>query len=818
MRTIPAPELALWREGGAREYRVRVKRPEEAAWTNLSATMGGDWVVGIRADIPTPDQVAGAFDIRFLRSATDTGGFASLSPGLSAEPVNIDAALAYRPFLHPRRYVEVDVRVNAEPWRLWLQGRIEDVEWPGDEVLVKCLTLDGVLLATQIETEEESGAANPGTPVETEIQNLLNQWMASPPTLLVEGTPDFGVGPYRPAVGSLGEQIRALAQRMGWDVRYKWSEADSDFRLTLYLPPRDKVTPDYLLPLDEVFEIPGLRQSAQWIRNAIRVPYIDSTTGLDAEEVVIDQDSIDEYGRMAMTVPLSENNDIPGTQAQAQALGGYGISDLSTPPIDGRYRIPFMPWLELHDLLAIEADGARFDTDRNFAVVGGSHEVTPDGGSWTELDLRGGAPSGGTFAWHRFHGAFAGILPEDYALQDVRFADETTGRRYYWTNGAAIKEIWAATATIAGDVTDADWVALEAAVTLQGLITEYLVPWPGEDNRTIGRIEGRWTDTAGNSRADRTFVLKIDVPGTRPPISVEVTVAENAAGTEATITATVSDPRGVVSSVNLWVLQNGVETGPTAMSDNGGGVFGRVVTLLPKPHITSVRGELVRNDGGDPIPFVVPPIDSDKAANVLDAQAAPDGTGNATITAVFDSDTAVGVGEAEYRIDGGAAVAVTVAADRTATWSLAQTAAEQLVEIRGYNAASAAGDWFPLRVPPDNSPTTIPKIISLTAARQSPGNCGLGTHLTNRVTIELQGTQTGDLWDLLRYEDGVETLLVDNDIPVATLQVDDVLTGYEETSLGAPVAVVYRAYLTPAAGGLDSKDSPPLTQEWTACP
>ena len=73
-RVIPAAELALWRENGIREYRARVRRRGEASWTNLSDMMGRDWVLGIRADIPTPDQVAAGFDVRFLRRADDAGG------------------------------------------------------------------------------------------------------------------------------------------------------------------------------------------------------------------------------------------------------------------------------------------------------------------------------------------------------------------------------------------------------------------------------------------------------------------------------------------------------------------------------------------------------------------------------------------------------------------------------------------------------------------------------------------------------------------------------------------------------------------------
>lgn len=416
-RPIPAAELALWRENGYREFRVRVRPRGEPGWTNLSSAMGGDWVLGIRADIHTPDQPAATFDVRFLRRAMEGATSRTLALGIN-------------PLLEPGTSIEVEARVGViggiwHPWRLWLQGEIEETEWPADEVVVHCQTLDGVLMAAQIEVEEERGAPDPGVPIETEIQSLLNEWWPGDdiPTLRVIGTPDFNVGEYGTERGSLGEWIRTLAGRRAWDVRFLWWEDIENYALTLYLPPRDKDDPDYLLPVDEVFGLPALAKSRRWVRNAIRVPYINSQ-GDEEEEIREDLDSIAAYRRQAMSVPLSDEG-LAGNAAQAGALADYALSDLSRPLIEARYQTRLIPWLELHDVLAVQADGARFSDDRIWSVVGGWHEVTAET-DVTELELRGGTPTGQYFAWWRYSGLAAADGGEAQVMA-IQYASDDQG-------------------------------------------------------------------------------------------------------------------------------------------------------------------------------------------------------------------------------------------------------------------------------------------------------------------------------------------------------------------------------------------------------
>ena len=58
------------------------------------------------------------------------------------------------------------------------------------------------------------------------------------------------------------------------------------------------------------------------------------------------------------------------TAAQMDALLGYALSDTGTPLTEKRVRLPFLPWLELHDRLTITADGVRFTADQSYSVTG----------------------------------------------------------------------------------------------------------------------------------------------------------------------------------------------------------------------------------------------------------------------------------------------------------------------------------------------------------------------------------------------------------------------------------------------------------------
>lgn len=402
MRPLALGERDLWLRTGKRFFRAEVKRPTETAWTNLSDVAGGDWVLAVRTSGEKPDQPATQFTFSLLKH----DGAESLSPGMTNAPLNrvpSGMTTVFSPLIHPGRDVRIMVAVTsgaapaATDWKLWLIGQIEDVAWSGDAVEAVCFTPDGQLDQRWIKEEEKRGGAHPGTPVADEIQGLVNRWMDAPPTLVVEGTPGYGVGSYKTPIGSLGQHVRELAKRRGWDLRYKYDAASDSYKLTLYNPPRDKTAVDLTFAADEVFAVESLQETRQYVRNDFRYTYTASN-GSRGVVTLLDQWSVDEYGRKALVIVESDASAVD-TDVEADDVLQMARKDLSRPVADGRYRIPFFPPLELHDMVSIPPDDDTYDIAQTVAVTSVDHVVEGDGGAYTMFSIRGAGPVGQVFGW-----------------------------------------------------------------------------------------------------------------------------------------------------------------------------------------------------------------------------------------------------------------------------------------------------------------------------------------------------------------------------------------------------------------------------------
>lgn len=96
------------------------------------------------------------------------------------------------------------------------------------------------------------------------------------------------------------------------------------------------------------------------------------------------------------------------TYVEASRLGEGILSDLANPTVDMRLQVKCFPWVELHDLLAIEPDElGRWTGTRNLAVVGYTHNFGPE--CSTELSLRHDHPSKG-HAWLNRSGIIMGDM------------------------------------------------------------------------------------------------------------------------------------------------------------------------------------------------------------------------------------------------------------------------------------------------------------------------------------------------------------------------------------------------------------------------
>lgn len=169
-----------------------------------------------------------------------------------------------------------------------------------------------------------------------------------------------------------------------------------------------------------------------------------------------------------------------------------------------------------------------------------------------------------------------------------------------------------------------------------------------------------------------------------------------------TITVVLADPGSVVDSTNkikFFRTVLGVRTLVLPTTSPGGstttGTYTLASTLDPK-HNIKVEAIIFLVDGSSTI-FGVWTFDNDKVANVVNLHQAVLGA-SSTIYATFDTDTAIGASNAQYRVDGGAWNALTVASDFTSNFVVALTPALQLIEVQGKDSDGNFGPSVTIQV------------------------------------------------------------------------------------------------------------------------
>lgn len=215
-------------------------------------------------------------------------------------------------------------------------------------------------------------------------------------------SPGWAINVFQVPRENVWGELQNLAQQVGWDLRWKWSNADSQFRLTLYDPNRAKTTPDNTFTFDTVRSYESLGSAVDNIRNAVGVVYSDAAD-LDTANrpkrkklTRTDATSITAFGRRYMEVGEGSASNIDST-TEAQVMADAILSDLALPVADLSVSMRFFPWVELTDLYGFPADGRRFTSQQNLAVSGYSHTI--EGGDFsTRLDVRG-KPATGNVRW-----------------------------------------------------------------------------------------------------------------------------------------------------------------------------------------------------------------------------------------------------------------------------------------------------------------------------------------------------------------------------------------------------------------------------------
>ncbi len=125
----------------------------------------------------------------------------------------------------------------------------------------------------------------------------------------------------------------------------------------------------------------------------------DDIEGNPILQIVTAEDATSQgiYGKMTAQVFLGSADAID-TREEAQSLADGILSDLADPQANYAVTVPFLPYVELHDIVAVRPDAQSLDTALGFAVVGWSHSFRADGVT-TAIQLRGKSPSGRGRRW-----------------------------------------------------------------------------------------------------------------------------------------------------------------------------------------------------------------------------------------------------------------------------------------------------------------------------------------------------------------------------------------------------------------------------------
>ena len=160
--------------------------------------------------------------------------------------------------------VPMDVAPVAADYKQIFYGTIDGIEWAGDEISIKALDLGGILLRACVEDNSTKYPKTSGAcsalygPVETAMQDILddadtNDWISgAAPSIYVPVSPVWCTLMKTVDRGSILQVInQQFAEQIGWNVRYRWDDATSEFLLTFWEPDRDKSKADLILrPVD----------------------------------------------------------------------------------------------------------------------------------------------------------------------------------------------------------------------------------------------------------------------------------------------------------------------------------------------------------------------------------------------------------------------------------------------------------------------------------------------------------------------------------------------------------------------------------------
>ena len=215
-------------------------------------------------------------------------GTLSLSPFRSDSLVNRNGAGNYATAIDLWRKWKLSVAVMREgypptgsDWKELVQGRIDVIEWSGDQIFVTGRGEEAVLLDYWIATERQYGSAG-GIAMETTLQSMWDQNLnAIAPTLYTPTSPGYLMNVWTQLKGNLFPASKEVAQKAGAVIRYRHDSSDV-YRPTLLIPDRTAIPGDevFTFGASEYTNLTQVKIDKQGIRNFVKLKYAHSTLGV----------------------------------------------------------------------------------------------------------------------------------------------------------------------------------------------------------------------------------------------------------------------------------------------------------------------------------------------------------------------------------------------------------------------------------------------------------------------------------------------------------------------------------------------------------
>jgi hypothetical protein len=824
---LDAATLALY-VSGAYDVHARLR---VANGDGTMVNLQGRWM-GIRFEFPNPDQPIPSLTVDLLREyAAHESGADSLAPMVQTSTWNrLDDGVTYSPLIELGRTVTCDVALTAvrgarpaDGSALWYEVfRGFVTKRPAPKKLGRVLTMHCAQAAGKLEIAKSEAAYTyaAGTAIETAIVAILtNNGFAAVdwPVDVPVATGKVLSKTYAPGLQkTTWEQAWATAQSIGMLLLPTY-RADGTVALSLFEPPRTKTVADMTVPKIHDFE--EFDVDGRYLGNVGRAHFTDSAGVRQQAGPVEDADSIARYGDMRRPFWLSFAEDSPvRSYTDAVTILGLAVADVADPEVLATVATPAMPFIECaRDLYAYAEDARFFTGTQNYAPFSAWFEIRADQPHRGAHGVSG-KPSAGYRTW-RSKIATSGVEddPANRNLYDVFLVEGGDGSaEMTFKRGPAVALVMGATGTYPTPRQQEHKAALQASGVLEPLTADsiYLAA-PAAGEYTLARVVGYDSLMVQGEElfgwVQERFTTPDEMAVVEQAAADALLAAAGAqAAADGKINTYFSDTEPVAEGIgDLWfdedagnllyrwdgtdwieIQDQAIIDALLAAADAQETADGKIVSFYQStpPTAEGIGDMWTDTDDGDQLyrwngsAWV---SISPKKLGMHIGSVTPDALGVARVTANAEPDVAIGLPGAQYQVDGGPWIDLTVSAERTVAFNVTQTAALQIVNVRGLRVLGDTGTAGPPET--GDVPAYIPPPVLLTAATLlSVDEVGSDHVYAGKVT------GSGMLGKNLRlrwYEDNV---LIETDDPVVATDHNEMLVNHTETGAADSLAHTHR--------------------------